>query len=103
MRQQTRLRRRAPRVPTSLWTGVREWRLFGVEVPAEDLGDGYNAVLNVSEPLHAAVAERLWSAMEVNNATAAASRLVKQRCRMLQRGVDVMPLGPGYCGPPEAY
>ena len=49
-------------------------------------------------PRLSAVAERLWSAMEVNDATAAAPRLLKQRCRMVRRGVDVMPLGPGYCG-----
>ena len=53
-------------------------------------------------PRLSAVAERLWSAMTLNNATLAAPRLVKQRCRMLERGIDVTPLGPGYCGAPEA-
>lgn len=44
-----------------------------------------------------AVAERLWSPMEVRNVTMAAPRLARQRCRMLERGVDVTPLQPGYC------
>eukprot|EP01050_Picozoa_sp_SAG11_P017726 SAG11_NODE_2586_length_3194_cov_3.871082_3_plen_65_part_00 len=44
-----------------------------------------------------AVAERLWSSMEVNNATLAAPRLERQRCRMLERGIDVPPNQPGYC------
>ena len=48
-------------------------------------------------PRASAVAERLWSAMELNNATAAAPRLLKHRCRMLERGVGVTPLGPGFC------
>ena len=44
-----------------------------------------------------AVAERLWSAMELQDADAAAPRLARQRCRMLERGVDVTPAQPGYC------
>lgn len=44
-----------------------------------------------------AVAERLWSALEVQNATAASPRLARQRCRLLERGVDVTPSRPGYC------
>eukprot|EP00040_Diaphanoeca_grandis_P019584 m.103453 g.103453 ORF g.103453 m.103453 type:complete len:593 (+) comp27500_c0_seq1:48-1826(+) len=48
-------------------------------------------------PRASAVAERLWSDMEVNNATLATSRLTIHRCRMLERGVDVTPLGPGFC------
>lgn len=48
-------------------------------------------------PRAMAVAERLWSAMEVNNVSLATPRLGKHRCRMLERGVAVTPLGPGYC------
>jgi len=48
-------------------------------------------------PRASAVAERLWSAMELNNATAATPRMLKHRCRMLERGVRVTPLGPGFC------
>ena len=48
-------------------------------------------------PRASAVAERLWSAMALNNATAATPRLLKHRCRMIQRGIDVTPLGPGSC------
>ena len=44
-----------------------------------------------------AVAERLWSAMELRNVTEAAPRLARQRCRMLERGIDVPPMQPGYC------
>ena len=44
-----------------------------------------------------AVAERLWSPMEVTDVAAAAPRLARQRCRMLERGVDVTPMQPGYC------
>eukprot|EP01044_Picomonas_judraskeda_P001705 COSAG03_NODE_107_length_12621_cov_360.337087_14_plen_164_part_00 len=44
-----------------------------------------------------AVAERLWSPMEVTNVTTASPRLARQRCRMLERGVDVTPLQPGFC------
>jgi hexosaminidase len=44
-----------------------------------------------------AVAERLWSSMELTNATLAAPRLARQRCRMLERGIDVPPMQPGYC------
>lgn len=48
-------------------------------------------------PRASAVAERLWSAMELNDAAAATPRLLKHRCRMLERGVPVTPLGPGFC------
>ena len=44
-----------------------------------------------------AVAERLWSRMEVRNASEAKPRLERQRCRMLERGIDVTPMQPGYC------
>ena len=48
-------------------------------------------------PRASAVAERLWSAMELNDAAAATPRLLKHRCRMLERGFEVTPLGPGFC------
>jgi hexosaminidase len=48
-------------------------------------------------PRASAVAERLWSRMEVTNTTVAAGRLWRQRCRMLERGVAVTPLNPGFC------
>jgi hexosaminidase len=44
-----------------------------------------------------AVAERLWSRMELTNATRAAPRIERQRCRMLERGIDMSPNQPGYC------
>ena len=48
-------------------------------------------------PRASAVAERLWSPVWRNNASAAAPRLLKHRCRMIERGVRVTPLGPGFC------
>ena len=48
-------------------------------------------------PRASAVAERLWSSMHVNNASKALPRLIRQRCRMLSRGIPVTPLGPGHC------
>ncbi len=48
-------------------------------------------------PRACAVAERLWSPLRTNDATAALPRLQRQRCRLLERGVDVTPLGPGFC------
>ena len=58
--------------------------------------DGSN-LLPRAFPRASAVAERLWSRVETNNASTAAPRLWRQRCRMLERGVPVTPLGPGYC------
>jgi len=44
-----------------------------------------------------AVAERLWSPMETVDVAAAKPRLERQRCRMIERGIDVSPNQPGYC------
>ena len=44
-----------------------------------------------------AVAERLRSSMDTNTVAETAPRLWKQRCRMIQRGIAVTPLGPGFC------
>jgi len=46
-------------------------------------------------PRASAVAERLWSIREVNDLAAAWSRLARQRCRMISRGISVTTLGPG--------
>ncbi|CAK8694421.1 beta-hexosaminidase subunit alpha-like [Clavelina lepadiformis] len=48
-------------------------------------------------PRASAVAERLWSAKNINDVTKATPRLHQQRCRMLQRGINAEPLHPGYC------
>ena len=55
-------------------------------------------------PRAAAMAEALWSggagsAFErgTANTTEAYPRLLRQRCRMRQRGVPVAPLQPGFC------
>ena len=55
------------------------------------IGDG--AVVE----LPAGGAERLWSAMEVNDPDAAAPRLARHACRLAERGVAVTPSRPGYC------
>mmetsp|Transcript_4500 Transcript_4500/g.8185 ORF Transcript_4500/g.8185 Transcript_4500/m.8185 type:complete len:687 (-) Transcript_4500:22-2082(-) len=65
--------------------GVQEWRLFGVEVPALDLttsGSDYNAVLNVTEPLHHAVAGRL--KLEPD-------QLPIDRIRLVRKSLDARP------------
>jgi hypothetical protein len=48
-------------------------------------------------PATSAVAERLWSPMNVNNVSEAFPRLSAMRCSMVRRGVHVFPLHPGSC------
>jgi len=48
-------------------------------------------------PRLAAVAERLWSGIDVVDLTDAERRLLIQRCRMLARGFAASPVKPGYC------
>ncbi|XP_055488108.1 beta-hexosaminidase subunit beta isoform X2 [Leucoraja erinacea] len=48
-------------------------------------------------PRASAVSERLWSSAETNDLGDAYARLVKHRCRMVQRGVPAEPLFIGYC------
>ena len=56
------------------------------------------AVMNVRVwPRAAAMAETLWSGSSGANETEALPRLLRQRCRMVQRGVPVTPLQPGFC------
>lgn len=44
-----------------------------------------------------AVGERLWSQESVTDETSAHSRLLIQRCRMIQRGIRSSPVEPGFC------
>lgn len=54
-------------------------------------------VMNVRAwPRAAALAEALWSG-DGGNVTEALPRLLRHRCRMVQRGVPVTPLQPGFC------
>lgn len=49
-------------------------------------------------PRAAAVAERLWSDPASASPSAdTTSRLHTHRCRMVTRGVDAAPIGPGFC------
>lgn len=48
-------------------------------------------------PRAAAMAEALWSGLDGANTTEAYPRLLRQRCRMRQRGVPATPLQPGFC------
>ncbi|ELT93601.1 hypothetical protein CAPTEDRAFT_180694 [Capitella teleta] len=59
--------------------------------------DGTN-ILSLLWPRASAIAERLWSAKEVNDIEEAKYRLDQQRCRMLRRGIPTKPIMNGYCG-----
>jgi len=48
-------------------------------------------------PRASAVAERLWSAINVNNLNYAGGRLNAFRCRMKQRGIRGSPVSPDWC------
>ncbi|XP_026153086.1 beta-hexosaminidase subunit beta isoform X1 [Mastacembelus armatus] len=52
-------------------------------------------------PRASAVAERLWSAMNVTDTTDAFNRLSVHRCRMVERGIPAQPLFSSYC--PSEY
>lgn len=76
---------------------VAAQRVLGGEAPLWGEHIDASNIFPRAFPRLSAVAERLWSPMQMNNATAAAPRLEAHRCRLLQRGIEVTPLGPGFC------
>ncbi|CAH8636712.1 unnamed protein product [Schistosoma bovis] len=57
-----------------------------------------DTVLTKIWPVTSAVAERLWSAKEINDLEFAGPRIEEQRCRLINRGIPAgVLLGPGYC------
>lgn len=48
-------------------------------------------------PRASAIAERLWSPVDVTDVTEASYRLHQQRCRMLNRGINAEPIWKGVC------
>ncbi|XP_033035763.1 beta-hexosaminidase subunit beta [Trachypithecus francoisi] len=48
-------------------------------------------------PRASAVGERLWSSKDVRDMDGAYDRLIRHRCRMVERGIAAQPLYAGYC------
>ncbi|CAF3044132.1 unnamed protein product [Rotaria socialis] len=73
-------------------------RLIGGEAALwAEFVDGTNSLSRLW-PRASAIAERLWSSIDVNNPEDAQFRLDVHRCRMLRRGIPAAPLLNGYCG-----
>ncbi|CAF1661930.1 unnamed protein product, partial [Adineta ricciae] len=73
-------------------------RLVGGEAALwAEFVDGTNTLSRLW-PRASAVAERLWSSIDVTNPEDAQFRLDVHRCRMLRRGIPAAPILNGYCG-----
>ncbi|CAF0912542.1 unnamed protein product [Brachionus calyciflorus] len=64
--------------------------------------DGANSISRLW-PRASAIAERLWSTMDLNDVEEAKFRLDDHRCRMLKRGIEAGPIFNSYCGNYEPY
>lgn len=101
--------------PCSQYAWQETWRcMYGVE-PLEGLNSTQAALVMGGEaamwgegvnhfsfetrvwPKASAVAERLWSAMGMNDAEAAKPRLMGHVCRLNHFGIRASPIGPGFC------
>jgi len=82
---------------SSQWTPKLESYILGGEICAwgETLNQ-YNFDQRLW-PRSSAAAERLWSAMTINDPVAAQPRLAEHVCLLNRRGIGAEPLAPGYC------
>ena len=70
-------------------------QLLGGEVCSWNvLFDSTNLLSNIF-PRGIAVGERLWSDKTIRNETSASTRILKQRCRMVQRNIPAAPVEMG--------
>jgi hexosaminidase len=54
-------------------------------------------------PRAAAIAERLWSPQDVTDVKDATVRMVALSCVLKQRGINSVPLAPGFCPLPSDF
>lgn len=84
--------------PTTGLNATQSSLVLGGEVTmwGEHIDD--NNIEQMVWPRSQAVAERLWSPMSLNSSAAATDRMIKQHCRMLERGFHAGPFNPAdYC------